>query len=362
MGTGSGSATRLALQAAQAAAEAWAINFAKSRVLRRELGLGFEPSDHSPEDYDAVADYMAPLAAEAAEAPLTASGLRWCYRGEAVLFEMSRVLNAPYDAFVARVDISSAIRLMSDYIGGSSNVVSRDPQGRVLRQAERNMYLPQPNWLAFSGGAFIDVCKLETVRYTDDWQRIAWKTILSPNGSAVHDDGTVAFERVGDRQTRVTVCGLQQFTLPPFWTAVEPWLAPAVKDALVEESYRRFFTVTLDNVEAAYEARDFRVGRDREPSDDEPLEDRLRQTWAVVRQTMPERPLDELARRLMPRTTPQPDAVDEHGFRHFAGGGHRSGDGAQAERPAWWDAMLRWQQEWVDVVAEDAPGRRAGRG
>ena len=250
MGAPSEAATRLALQAAQAAAEAWAINFAKSRVLRREVDLGFEPSDYSAADYDAVADYMAPLAAEAAGAPLTASGLRWCYRGDAVLFEMSRLLNAPYDALVARVDIAAAIRVMSDYIGGSSSVVSRDKQGRVLRQAERNLYLPQPNWLAFSGGAFIDVCKLEVVRYADDWQRIAWQTMHSPNGSAVHDDGTVTFERAGETQTKVTVCGLQQFTLPPFWTALEPWLAPAVKDALVEESYRRFFTATLDNVEA----------------------------------------------------------------------------------------------------------------
>lgn len=360
MGSSGSTALRAALDAAQEAAQAWAIVFAKSRVVRRDLPLGFEPSEYSDADYDAVADYMAPLESAAAEAPVTPSGLRWCYRDEAVLFEMSRVLNAPYDDLVARVDIAAAIRVMSDYIGGSSSVVSRDRQGRVTRQAERNMYLPQPNWLAFSGGAFIDVCKLEVVRYSDGWRRIAWRTVHSPNGSAVHDDGTVTFERVGASTTRVTVRGLQEFTLPPYWAALEPWLVPAVKDALVEESYRRFFTATLDNVEACYEGREFRVGRDRDESDGEPLEDKLRRTWSVLRQMLPDRPFDELARRAWPRSTPQPDEVDADGFRHFAGGGNGS---APADgNPAWWDAVLRWQQEWAEVLADDVPGRRAGGG
>ncbi len=148
---------RAALEIAQASAQAWATVFAKERVLRREVDLGFHPADRSDADYDAVADYMAPLETEASLARLTPSGLRWCYRGEAVLFEMSRLLNAPYDDLVERVDIASAIRMMNDYIGGASAVVSRDAQGRVLRQAERNIYLPQPNWLALSGGDVIDV-------------------------------------------------------------------------------------------------------------------------------------------------------------------------------------------------------------
>ena len=313
-------ALRAALRAAEEAAQAWAIVFAKSHVVRREVSLGFEPSDFSLEEYDAVADYMAPLEAAAAEAPATPSGLRWTYRGDAVLFEMSRVLNAPYGELVARVDIAQAIRIMSDYIGGATSVVSLDEQGRVVRQAERNLYLPQPNWLAFSGGAFIDVCKLEVVRYGDDWRRICWRTIASPNGSAVHDDGTVTFERAGPAQTRVRVCGLQEFTLPPFWAALEPWLVPAVKDALVEESYHRFFTTTLDNVEACYEGREFRVGRDREAYDEAP-EERLRQTWGLLRRLLPERPIESLLRQAQARAAPRPDEVDENGFRHFAGQG-----------------------------------------
>ena len=320
---------RSALDAAQASTDAWEVMFAKSRVVRRDVPLGFEPGDYADDDYDAVADYLAPLEATASRAPASRSGLRWCHHGDAVLFELARVLNAPYDEFVARVDIASAIRLMNDYIGGNSVVVTRDEQGRVTRQAERNMYLPQPNWLAFSGGAFIDVCKLEVVAYREGWRRIAWRTVHSPNGSAVHDDGTVTFRREGDQRTRVTVRGLQQFTLPPFWAAAEPWLVPAVKDQLVEESYRRFFTSTLDNFEACYEGRDFRVGRDRAPEDDEPLEQRLRQTWGVMRAVLPDRPLESLLRARQKRARPSPDLVDEDGFQHFSGNGRpaaRSGE------------------------------------
>lgn len=316
----SSAALRAALEAARAAAEAWAVVVAKDRVARREVALGFDPADHSPDDYDAVADYLAPLAAEAAVAPMTAAGLRWTYRGPAVLFEMRRLLNAPFDEVVARVDVSAAIRTMSDYIGGASAVVSRDGSGRVTRQAERNLYLPQPNWIALSGGRFIDVCKLEVVHYGDDEHRIAWRTISSPNGSAVFDDGTVILTRYGAAQTEVTVAGLQQFTLPPFWAALEPYLVPAVKDALVEESYRRFFATTLDNIEAVYEGRDHRIGRDRTAADDEPPEQRLGDALRAARALLPAHPVADALRWWQRQTAPpEPDDVDEHGFRHFAG-------------------------------------------
>ena len=351
---------RAAIEVARASAESWATVFAKERVLRREVDLGLDTADYTASDYDVVAHYMAPLEAEASRARLTASGLRWCYHGDSVLFEMTRILNAPYDAFVERVDIASAIRMMNDYIGGASTVVSRDDQGRVLRQVERNVYLPQPNWLAFSGGDVIDVCKLQVIRYEYDWRRIAWRTIHSPNGSAVHDDGTVTYERQEGDRTLVTVRGLQEFTLPPFWAALDPWLAPAVKDALVEDSYRRFFTATLDNVEACYEGRDFRIGRDREPADDEPPEERLKATWTVLRQLVPDRPLDALVRQMQSRVAPHPDEVDDNGFRHFAGG-HSNGATA-AEPPAWASAVRGWFDEWAEILAEDATNRTQGKG
>lgn len=361
------SGVQAAFAAAQAAADAWAVVVDKSRVVRREVELGFDAGAHGLAEYDAVADYLAPYEEQASRAPLTPSGLRWCRHGDAVLFEMSRVLAAPYDALVARVDVAGAIRLMYDYVGGASVVVTRDEEGRVTRQAERNLYLPQPNWMVLSGGQYIDVCKLEVVRYEDDWRRIAWRTISSPNGSAVHDDGTVTLERLDDRRSRVTVRGLQQFTLPPFWAAAEPYLAPAVKDALVEDSYRRFFSATLDNVEAVYEGREHRVGHDHEPADDEPLEQRLRQTWQVLRGLLPERPVDQLARQWRERTAPAPDHVDEHGFRYFSGAPGRATpagvDGsvdAVLPAPAWWSAIRTWQSEWAEVVAADLTGPAGG--
>lgn len=351
---------RAALEAAEVSAQAWAIVFAKSRVIRRDVPLGFDSDQYTVADYDAVADYLAPYELKASEAPLTPSGLRWRYEGDAVLFQMDRVLNAPYDDLIARVDIASAIRIMNDYIGGNSLVVSRDGHGRVLRQAERNLYLPQPNWIAFSGGAFIDVCKIEVIRYTDDSQRIAWRTVFSPNGSAMYDDGTVTFERHGANQTRVTVRGLQQFTLPAFWAVAEPWLGPAVKDNLVEESYRRFFTSTLDNVEVCYEGREFRTGREHESADDEPLEQRLKQSWTLVRDLLPDKPLATLVRRFQDRTAAETGEVDEQGFRHFAG---QDSDGrSEPEQPAWLAAMQRWQDEWRQVVAEDAPTTSVRKG
>ena len=99
---------RAALDAAEAAAQAWAVVFAKSRVVRCDVPLGFDPDDYSAADYDAVADYLAPYERSAGQAPLTASGLRWRYEGDAVLFRMDRVINAPYDDLVGSTSTTNA--------------------------------------------------------------------------------------------------------------------------------------------------------------------------------------------------------------------------------------------------------------
>ena len=43
--------------------EAWAIMFAKQKVPRKVVPLGFDASDHSLAAYDAVPDYLAPFEA-----------------------------------------------------------------------------------------------------------------------------------------------------------------------------------------------------------------------------------------------------------------------------------------------------------
>ena len=75
-----------------------------------------------------------------------------------------------------------------------------------MRQAERNIYLPQPNYLVLYQGKPIDVSKLEVVEYAADRHRLYWKTVLSENGSATYDDGIATFERTSDG-TRVTITG-----------------------------------------------------------------------------------------------------------------------------------------------------------
>ena len=55
---------------------------------------------------------------------------------------------------------------MNDYAGGRALATARDERGRVTRQIERNLYLPQPNYTALGGGVTIDVTKIETGRAT----------------------------------------------------------------------------------------------------------------------------------------------------------------------------------------------------
>jgi hypothetical protein len=122
---------------------------------------------------------------------------------------------------------------MNDYIGGDCVIVARDRAGRVTHRAERNIYLPQPKWMALVGGKLIDVEKLEHVRYSRARQRIFGRTLRSANGSAEFDDGIVTFARDSARATRVTIVARQKFALPLFWQAVNMDLFPEIKNFLV---------------------------------------------------------------------------------------------------------------------------------
>ena len=245
--------------------------FDKDSLRQSEASLNIDPASVAARDYEALpaelgfqAELLRGLAADA-------QGLRWRFDDGAVLFDGARRFPIPFEAFVDAVPIHRAIQFMNDYAGGRAFVTRRDKRGRVLRQIERNLYLPQPNYTAFGGGVTIDVTKIELVDYGPQRQRMFWKTVKSENGSAIADDGIVTFEALGE-DTLVTIWGRQHFVLPPLWAAIDRELTPAMKRALVTEAYGRFFQRTFANLEAVAEGRDVRIGRPwSQASEGEPL-------------------------------------------------------------------------------------------
>ncbi|GAA2836209.1 hypothetical protein GCM10010452_75540 [Crossiella cryophila] len=281
-------------------ANAWQVIGAKDRVPRPEVGLGIDPTDYGPADFAAVEELGAELETLAAQLPWDESGMRWRYLDGAVLFGCQRTINAPYTEFTPRVEIDRAIEFMQDYLGGQAIEVAHDAEGRVIRRLERNLYLPQPNYVALFGGPVIDVCKVESIRYSADTQRIRWRTVRSPNGSADYDDGSVTFERVGAEQTRIAITVRQKFALPPALRWFDEH--PEIKAPLVTDAYRRFFGATLDNFEARYEGRLFRIGREGAAGP-------LLTTTAHT--------LFELGREWVRQPRPETEGIDLQGFRHF---------------------------------------------
>jgi uncharacterized protein (DUF362 family) len=309
--------------------EAFETMYRKERLRWKDAPLDINLADYSASDYEAVLDYMAPLQKIISQTPAESNGLRWRYLDGSVLFQFSRLIHAPFRDFVARVDISKAVQSMNDYIGGACVPVKRDGAKRIIYQAERNIYLPQPNWMVLFGGKVIDVGKLEFVQYKQREQKISWRTLKSNNGSAEFDDGIVTFARENANQTRVTIVARQKFTLPLFWQVVNMDLNPKIKDFLVVDAYNRYFTQTIANFEAQYQGRDCRIGK----------------PWALESESASMAPLnvEAIIEALMTlgnalqknfgslsgvmRTLGltgkngerEPIEVDENGFRHFDG-------------------------------------------
>jgi hypothetical protein len=295
--------------------DAYRVMYDKDALRRVEAPLGIDLGLYTGADYDALAPELSALEPLLEGAPESAEGLRWRYLEEAVLFEFERTLPVDYEEFVGKVDVANTIQFMNDYIGGAVVPVERDAAGRVIRQAERNLYLPQPNYLVLADGKPIDVAKIERVEYCENARRMYWKTVASPNGSAIHDDGIVTFAG-SDEGTRVRIFGRQQFVLPPFWQAAQLDLNPQLKAYLLTHAYKSFFDRTLANFEALVEGRDIRIGlpwhAPATPSESEPMPSAaleraignglhwLRDAWETGG-----------ARR------PAPLHVDEEGFAHF---------------------------------------------
>jgi uncharacterized protein (DUF362 family) len=291
---------------------------AKSQLHWIERPLNLDVASYTAADYEKSRTYMEPLEEIVVQLPPDKDGLRWRYLDSSVLFHCSRRLPIPFDEFVKRVDIAQSVRMMNDYIGGACVPVIRDAAGRVSHQAERNLYLPQPNYIVFTGGQPIDVSKLEYITYSEVEHKIFWRTILSENQTGKFDDGTVSFARTEDDGTLVTIVARQEFILPPFWQLLNLDLSPVVKDYLVSDAYRKFFVNTIANFEAAFEGRDFRVGRPWPTTAPSALpSERLAQSVQELAGTAREA-IDKLTSRLsFTAPKPAPVLVDEQGFAHF---------------------------------------------
>jgi uncharacterized protein (DUF362 family) len=283
----------------------------------RQLAVPLSIDVHAvPDDaFDVLVEELLRLEPIAAAAPEMANGLHWRYVEDAVVFRYARMLPINFDLFIQRVDIARTIQFMNDYLGGAVVALTHDEAGRPVRQAERNIYLPQPNYLALFRGKPIDVSKLEVVEYSADRNRLYWKTIDSENGSATYDDGIASFERMADG-TRIIITGRQLFTLPMFWQVFDLDLIPGLKSVLVTHAYRTFFDRTMANFEALVEGRDIRIGR---PVDEPtppaveqlmPLLHRIGEIITPLLQGMTQLP--------KPAVTEESRRVDADGFVHVA--------------------------------------------
>jgi Domain of unknown function (DUF362) len=283
--------------------ESYRTMFDKDGLHHRAVPLGLDLSSIEGGTFEGLVNELVQLEPIAAGAPEMSEGLRWRYVGDAVVFHYSRTLPVEFDTFVQRVDVARTIQSMNDYLGGVVVPIAHDEAGRPVKQAERNIYLPQPNYLVLYQGKPIDVSKLEVVEYHADHHRLYWKTIASENGSATYDDGIATFERTADG-TCITIVGRQLFALPLFWQVFDLNLVPDMKSVLVTHAYRTFFDRTLANFEALLEGRDIRLGRPV----DEPAPVTAEQLMQLLGR------IGEIAAPLLQRVArpPAPPQTEEH--------------------------------------------------
>lgn len=293
------------------AVHAWGVGFDKDAIFRREVPLGFDPADHDGAAYDGLPRYLAPFEDLVQDVPENADGLRLRSVDRTTVFEVTRDIAAPFEDFVARVDVAHGISLMADYLGGRRVTVPGSTDPTRTRQAERNLYLPQPNYLAAWGGRAIDVCKIELVERAPDRHRLTWRTVASPNGSAEADDGSLTFTRTAVG-VRAIVRGRQRFLLPPAWAGVDLDQWPEIRTPLLEDAYRRFFTTTFDNLEACYEGREFRIGVPAPEASELLLTQSVDLLLAATKGWLDER-------RGRGPTPVEEESLDANGFRHVRG-------------------------------------------
>jgi len=325
--------------------ESWNILYGKDRLPRKHVPLGIDVSRFDAPDYESVENYMLHLAALLRYTEPDRNGLKWRYIDGSVLFEYSRILPISYTHFVQKVDISKAVQMMYDNIGGNNAVIERDREGRVVRQAERDIYLPQPNWMTWFGGKYIDVDKLEIIRYQKNKQVIFWRTVNSSNGSAEFDDGMVEFSST-KTGVSVSIIARQKFTLPLFWQALNMDYYPQVKDRMVSDAYVTFFSRTMANFEAACEGRNTALGEhwdenfgEHDGATNQLLVQQVKELLSVMTGL-----IQQLAKSGS-NGAQQPIDVDESGYKHFPG------SGSTTKSPG--DKIKDFLQDWGEAVNND---------
>jgi uncharacterized protein (DUF362 family) len=118
--------------------------FDKDSLPQSSVPLAIDLSRVNEDAFDKLVDELQELESVAAEAPSATDALAWRQIGEAVVFRYMRTLPIDYSNFIKCVDIARTIGYMNDYLGGVVVPLRHDAEGRVVRQAERNIYLPQP--------------------------------------------------------------------------------------------------------------------------------------------------------------------------------------------------------------------------
>jgi hypothetical protein len=307
---------------------------AKDRLRPRVASLGVDLRRYGPDDYESIPRYLAPAAAIAAAGDRGDGTLRWRYVDDAVLFQVTSEMPVDFESWCARVDIARSISLMADYLGGRSVPVTLDASGRVVHQAERNLYLAQPNYLALAGAPPIDVVKIELIRYTAAEHTIWWRTVGSPNGSAELDDGIVRFCCAGRDRTLVTILGLQRFVLPPFWQLVDVGRLPELKDRLVDAAYQSFFGETIENLWQEFLGERRAIGSAGDTAGDSGDRDDGEQLgWRRVLDWLDADGARSAVDRLFAGAgQPQADELDAEGFHHARFVDGTSGAAPQAGR------------------------------
>ena len=238
------------------------IALAKPTLGRKRLPIRLNLDEYRNEEFRYDTTSVETVHKLLQDVPLNNEGLRWIHEDDGVLFYAEVFVDAPFDEFVARCDISRVGDCFRDVLGINTQVIRRDEAGRPTLQIERIAALAQPNYAAFLGKDELDVYKLEFQEYGPDQQRNYMRTVCSPNASTWVDDSFMEFSRTpdGDR-TRIVFVARQAFPRPRLMVLARLDRWDWFRTVVTEDAYRRFWSDTLNNMLNRYEGQEVGIGR-----------------------------------------------------------------------------------------------------